>query len=64
MNAEASGTSSAPTAHEKRLQSVIISLITEHRHYQVQGLLRGCPIPDTVLRAAPKLSVVIAKSTF
>ena len=64
MNAEASGTSSAPPAHEKRLQSVIISLITEHRHYQVQGLLRGCPIPDTVLRAAPKLSLLIATSTF
>ena len=49
-----------PALHEKRFQSVIISLITEHPHYQMQGLLRGCPIPDTVLRAAPKLSLVTA----
>lgn len=53
-----------PPLHEKRFQSVIISLITEHPHYQMQGLLRGCPIPDTVLRAAPKLSLVTATWTF
>lgn len=36
-----------PPLHEKRFQGVMISLITEHHHFQAQDLLRGFPIPDT-----------------
>ena len=46
-----------PPLHEKRFQGVMISLITEHHHYQAQASLRGCPIADTVLRASHKLSL-------